>query len=108
MENFEFENHLELGTGIFTVPDISNILNLNYKKVHSLLNEYWDKRFASELGKKYSWSIHNSKAVSFHTLVEFYIFFQLKEVGVPTHQILNAHSELSKRFNTTFPLLFLR
>lgn len=103
MENIEFENHLELGTGIFTVPDISNILNLNYKKVHNLLNEYWDKRFANELGKKYSWSVHNNKAVSFHTLVEFYIFFQLKEVGVPTQQILNAHSELSIRFNTTFP-----
>src|SRR5690606_20694586 len=72
-------------------------------KVHKLLNEYWDNRFASQLGEKYSWSVHNTKAVSFHTLVEFYIFFQLKEVGVSTRQILNAHTELSNRFNTAFP-----
>ena len=99
----EFENHVELGSGIFTITDISSILNLKYFKVHNLLNEYWDKRFAKQLGEKYSWSVHNSKAVSFHTLVEFYIFFQLKEVGVTTQQILNAHSELSIRYNTPFP-----
>lgn len=99
----EFENNVELGLGIFTVSDIASILNLNYRKVYNLLNEYWDNRFASELGKKYSWSVQNSKAVSFHTLVEFYIFFQLKEVGVATEQIIHAHSNLSKQFNTPFP-----
>lgn len=103
MKRMEFENSVEIGLGIFTVPDISSILNLKYSKVHSLLNEYWDKRFASQYGEKYSWKVHKSKAVSFHTLVEFYIFFQLKEVGVPTQKILDAHSELSKRFETAFP-----
>ncbi|WP_395054597.1 DUF433 domain-containing protein [Flavobacterium sp.] len=103
MKNLEFENNIEIGLGIFTVPDIASILNLKYSKVNSLLNEYWDKRFASIYGEKYSWKVHNSKAVSFHTLVEFYIFFQLKEVGVPTQKILDAHSELSKLFETAFP-----
>lgn len=103
METIEFENNVELGSGIFTVSDISIILNLKYSKVYNLLNEYWDNRFATQLGQKYSWSVRNTKAVSFHTLVEFYIFFQLKEVGVATQQILNAHSELSTRYNTPFP-----
>lgn len=103
METMEFENNVELGSGIFTISDISSILNLKYSKVYKLLNEYWDNRFASQLGQKYSWSVHNTKAVSFHTLVEFYIFFQLKEVGVTTQQILNAHTELSTHFNTPFP-----
>ena len=103
METMEFEHHVQLGSGIFTVADIASILNLKYSKVYILLNEYWDNRFASQLGQKYSWSIHNTKAVSFHTLVEFYIFFQLKEVGVTTHQILSAHEELSEHFNTPFP-----
>jgi len=103
METMKFENHVELGLGIFTIADISAILNLKYHKVYKLLNEYWDNRFANELGEKYSWSVNNTKAVSFHTLVEFYIFFQLKEVGVATQQILSAHNELSKRFKTPFP-----
>mgnify|MGYP006915293802 CR=1 FL=1 len=75
MEIMKFENHVELGSGIFTVSDIATILNLKYFKVYKLLNEYWDNRFATQLGQKYSWSVHNTKAVSFHTLVEFYIFF---------------------------------
>lgn len=99
----QFENHMELGYGIYTIPDIANILNLKYHKVERLLNEYWDKRFADVLGKKYSWSIGKTKAVSFHTLVEFYIFFQLRESGVSTQQILKAHKELSEMYNTAFP-----
>jgi uncharacterized protein (DUF433 family) len=99
----KFENNIDLGIGIYTISDISNILNLKYFKVERLLNEYWDKRFSQDLGKKYSWSIGKTKAVSFHTLVEFYIFFQLKESGVSTAQIIKAHSELSKMYQTPFP-----
>ena len=98
-----FENKSNIGFGIFTIPDMARILNLKYYKVERLLNEYWDNRFASDLGKKYSWTDGNSKAVSFHTLVEFYIFYQLKECGIDSKHILKAHEELSKRYNTLFP-----
>ncbi|RKS26583.1 uncharacterized protein DUF433 [Flavobacterium endophyticum] len=99
----KFENKIDLGIGIYTISDIASILHLKYFKVERLLNEYWDKRFSDELGKKYSWSIGKSKAVSFHTLVEFYIFFQLRESGVSTQQIIKAHSELSNMYETAFP-----
>jgi len=99
----KFENKAEIGTGIYTLPDLARILNLDYHKVQRLLNEYWDKRFAKEFSEKYSWTVGKSKAVSFHTLVEFYIFYQLKESGVSTQGILKAHKELSQIFNTPFP-----
>lgn len=99
----KFENKAEIGTGIYTLPDLARILNLDYHKVQRLLNEYWDKRFAEEFSEKYSWTVGKSKAVSFHTLVEFYIFYQLKESGVSTQGILKAHKELSQIFNTPFP-----
>lgn len=99
----EFENKAEIGTGIYTLPDLARILNLDYHKVQRLLNEYWDKRFAEEFSEKYSWTVGKSKAVSFHTLVEFYIFYQLKESGVSTQGILKAHKELSQIFKTPFP-----
>ncbi len=98
-----FENKPEIGTGIYTQPDLARILNLDYHKVQRLLNEYWDKRFAAEFSEKYSWIVGKSKAVSFHTLVEFYIFYQLKEAGVSTQAILKAHEELSQIFKTPFP-----
>ncbi|MCK0191712.1 DUF433 domain-containing protein [Arenibacter sp. F20364] len=99
----KFENKAEIGTGIYTLPDLARILNLEYHKVQRLLNEYWDKRFAAEFSEKYSWTVGKSKAVSFHTLVEFYIFYQLKESGVSTHGILQAHKELSQIYETPFP-----
>lgn len=99
----KFENNAEIGTGIYTLPDLARILNLEYHKVQRLLNEYWDKRFAQEFSEKYSWTVGKSKAVSFHTLVEFYIFYQLKESGVSTQSILKAHKELSQIFETPFP-----
>ena len=99
----EFENTSRLGYGIYTIPDISRILSLKYFKVQRLLNEYWDNRIASILGQKYSWSDGKSKAVSFHTLVEFYTFFHLRESGITTNRILDAHQELSKMYETVFP-----
>lgn len=99
----KFENKAEIGTGIYTLPDLARILNLDYHKVQRLLNEYWDKRLAEEFSEKYSWTVGNSKAVSFHTLIEFYVFYQLKESGVSTQGILKAHKELSQIFNTPFP-----
>ncbi len=99
----EFENKAELGIGVYTLPDLASILNLKYYKVQRLLNEYWDKRLANNLNSNYSWTVENNKAVSFHTLVEFYIYFQLKESGVSTQRILKAHKELSKTYKTPFP-----
>jgi len=99
----KFENKVEIGKGIYTLPDLSRILNLEYHKVRRLLNEYWDKRLSNEFANNYSWTVNKTKAVSFHTLIEFYIFYQLKEVGVSTTKILQAHSELSQIFNTPFP-----
>ena len=99
----DFENKPMLGYGIYTVTDIAKILNLRYYKVQRLLNEYWDNRIAKDLGERYSWTDGKSKAVSFHTLVEFYTFFQLREAGIKTQEILKAHQDLSKKFDTAFP-----
>lgn len=103
MSELQFENQTQIGFGIYTVPDLAQILNLKYYKVQRVLNEYWDRRFYRKLGKMYSWSDGKSKAVSFHTLVEFYTFFQLRESGVKTAKILSAHQELSEIFETPFP-----
>ncbi len=98
-----FENKVELGNGIYTLSDMASILNLKYHKVSRLLSEYWDKEFAIELGDKYSWTVGKSKAVSFHTLVEFYIFYQFRNSGVSTKKIKSAHQELATMYNTPFP-----
>lgn len=100
---FESINNVSLNNGIYTIPDIAKILNLPYQKVRHWVNCYWDGRLGKEFKKTYSWSIDRSKAVNFHTLIEFYILIQLGEMGISTHAVLQAHKELSVFFKTMYP-----
>lgn len=98
-----FENKLQLGNGIFTTQEIAQILRLPYYKVRKWITQYWDGDLGDFYEKNYSWSVNNSKAVGFHTLIEFYVMMQFAEAGVKTREVLNAHKELSLFYNTNFP-----
>lgn len=98
-----FENNLSIGNGIYTVPDIARILHLPYHKVNTWLNKYWDGTLGKAFKGKYSWRVESTRAVGFHTLIEFYVMMQLAEAGVKTNQVLRAHIDLSRTFNTIFP-----
>src|SRR5690554_5043245 len=98
-----FENKPQLGLGIYTPAEISQILRLPYYKVNRWIDKYWDGELGQEFEKRYSWKTENSKAVSFHTMVEFYVMMQFSDAGVKTRKVLEAHKELSKSFNTKFP-----
>jgi len=99
----KFENKLELGNGIYTATDISRILQIPYPKIHLWINKYWDGELGEAYEGNYSWKVDDTRAVGFHTLVEFYVMMQFAEAGVSTRQVLNAHKELSKAFDTAFP-----
>lgn len=98
-----FENKLEIGNGIFTTQEIAQILQLPYSKVRTWITKYWDGELGKFYEKNYSWSIENSKAVGFHTLIEFYVMMQFAEAGVKTKEVLKAHKELSDMYKTNFP-----
>ena len=98
-----FENKPEIGLGIYTPSEIAKILRLPYYKVSRWIDKYWDGELGVEFEKRYSWKTGNSKAVSFHTLVEFYVMMQFAEVGVKTRRVLEAHKELSQVYDTCFP-----
>lgn len=98
-----FENKLKIGHGIYTPNDISKILKMSLLKVHYWIDKYWDGRLGKEFSSQYSWRVGKSKAVSFHTMVEFYVMMQLGELGLKPRQVLTAHTVLSKKFNTPFP-----
>lgn len=99
----DFENQLQINTGFYTVAEIAHILHLPYYKVSRWINDYWDDMLGKQFESKYSWEVNNSKAVSFHTLVELYVMMQFSEAGVTTRQILSSHKELSKLYQTAFP-----
>ncbi len=98
-----FENHLQLGNGVFTTQEIAQILRVPYYKVSKWITQYWDGELGKCYEQQYSWSVGNTRAVGFHTLIEFYVMMQFAEAGVKIRKVLNAHKELSVKYQTNFP-----
>jgi uncharacterized protein (DUF433 family) len=95
----------ELGCGIYTIPDISQILNINRKKVSRYISKFWDERLGKKLfTETYSWrNSKNDKAVNFYVLIELYTFFKLQEMGVTTRAILKARDAMIKDLDLQYP-----
>lgn len=98
-----FENKLELGLGAYSISEVARILGLSYNKVFRWLKKYWDGELGLEYKSQYSWISGDSQLMSFHTLVEFYVMMTFSDSGVKTREVLNAHKELSRLYNSPFP-----
>lgn len=98
-----FENTLTLGNGFYTVSDIAQILRLPYHRVNRWVETYWNGQLGKQYGENYSWEVNGSKAVSFHTLVEFYVMLQFSEAGVKSKEVIKAHALLTEVYQTPFP-----
>lgn len=102
------EIHSKLGEGIYSVSDISFLLKLPKAKVRRWLNTFWNDRFAQKYNTEYSWGVGRAKATNFHILIEFYVFYQLREAGVSVSTIVTAHEEMAKKFKTPYPFASAR
>lgn len=98
-----FQNTPQLNSGIYTLPDIARLLGMSYHKAHRWLAQYWEGKLGKDYGRHYSWTVDSTKAVSFHTLMELHIFYQLNEAGVKPAKILEAHKELVAITGQEFP-----
>lgn len=92
-----------LGEGIYSIPDIAFLLRLPTYKVRRWLNDFWDARLGEKYKQKYSWGEGREKATNFYTLIEFYVFYQLRELKVGPKTIFQAHEEMAKQLSTPFP-----
>lgn len=95
-------NHT-LGYGIYTIPDAAFILGLPASKVRRWMNEFWDQRIGKEIDERYSWGEGRDKATNFYTLIEFYVFYQLREMNISTKKILSVHKEMREMLDTPYP-----
>ena len=93
----------ELGTGIYSIPDVAFILGLPKEKVRRWMKEFWDGKLSKDYNRKYSWGEGRDKVTHFHTLIEFYVFYQLRELNISTKKILVAHNAIAEQLNTPFP-----
>jgi uncharacterized protein (DUF433 family) len=98
-----FENNIELGNGIYSLPDLAFILRLPQSKVRRWMNDFYNQRLGEKYNGNYSWGEGKDKATNFYTLIEFYIFYQLRENKVGTKAILNAHEQMAGQLKTPYP-----
>lgn len=98
-----FENKLEIGVGAYTASEIAQILRLPVERVNRWIRDYWDGKLGEDYALKYSWKTDGSRAVSFRTLIEFYVMMQLAEAGVKPKKVLKAHQELADWYKNAFP-----
>lgn len=94
---------LQLGTGIYRMSEIAQILRLPYRKVQRWMSTYWKNELDGVYEEKYSFKLEDSKAFTFHAFIEFYVMMELSDAGVKPKQILKAHKELREMFNSDFP-----
>jgi uncharacterized protein (DUF433 family) len=84
----------KIGEGIFSIQDIAKILGLPYHKVRRVINGFW---------REYTFGEKGDRAVNFWTLIEFYTYYKLRELGVKPHTIKKAHLAIAKHLGTPYP-----
>lgn len=101
----QIKHKIEIGSGFYTIPDISRLLGFPKQTVARYLEQYWDEKLGKQLfNETYSWSTDGRvKAVNFYVLIELYTFFSLQKLGVTTHQILKAREHIAKELKVTYP-----
>ena len=95
----------ELGSGIYTIPDISRLLKMDRRKVTRYISDYLDDNIGKKLfSDTFSWSVNKrNKAVNFYVLIELFTFFKLQELGVTAKTILKARKSISKDLDIDYP-----
>lgn len=91
----------KIGSGIFLIRDVAQILRLDPDKVRRWINTYWDLRFSND--NKYSFGDKGYKAIDFYTLIEFYTFYKLRENGFSAQYIQKIHDQIGKDLKTRYP-----
>lgn len=93
-----------LGLGAFSVPDIALVLGIPQAKVRRMLNQVWDERFGKNLlGDTFSTTVGDHKFVNFHTLIELYVYFELRDMKVSAQRILKTRHVMQQDLGTPHP-----
>lgn len=94
---------LDLGSGFFTISDISHILKIDRNKISYLVRNYWKDRLSTRADYKYLFETDKVLALNFFALIEIKIFYVLRQNGVAYKKALEAHEFLSRKFKTPYP-----
>jgi uncharacterized protein (DUF433 family) len=97
------ESISDLGSGIYTLPDVATILRLPQEKVRRWMNGYWNAKFGQSTQTAFSEGTGRERITNFLTLIEFFTFYQLRDAGVSTQRIIKAHQVLEMLLHMPYP-----
>lgn len=92
-----------IGQGIYTAADAARILKVPYPKANYWFKYYAKQKLAASSHFKYHFQVRDIVAVNFLTLIEMYVFYTLKEKGITTNSIMQAHSVMADFLKTPYP-----
>lgn len=96
-------NDIKPGNGVYSITDIAFILRLPQRKVKRWMYDFWDSRLGKKYNAKYSRGEGRNKTTNFYTLIEFYVFYQLREKKVSVKKNLEAHEQIAVQLKTCYP-----
>lgn len=103
MTTFEELVSYQLGTGIYSFPEIAFILRLPKNKVSRYITAMDDSSLGKEFQRKYIAGKGRERVTSFATLIEFYVFYHLRALRISADDILSVHTVFAEKLNTPYP-----
>jgi len=94
---------LEIGSGIYTISDLSEILKVDKSKVRYWFNTYVRDILPSITGFKYVFEENKGLFVNFKSLLQLYVFIELKNKGHNKKDIIAMYKFIARKFKTNYP-----
>ena len=93
-----------LGDGIFTTVEISHILKIDKRSIRYWVKNYLKSKIAFYTNHDYVKDVQsNTGVLDFYSLIETFVFYQLRDKGFSSKKIISAHQSISKALSTPFP-----
>lgn len=97
---------VDIGTGIYSVPEAARILNLPTQKVAQWIRRYWELDFLEDFEREegnYTEGAGRDRLFNFYTLIELIAVSTFRKLGVSFKQIKKAHRISAQIFKTKYP-----
>jgi len=93
----------KIGEGVFTISDMATILKVPSTSVRYWFNEYVRKEFPKISQYIYNFNTEDGIFLNFKSLMQLYVFNQLRKRGFSRKKILSLYKGLSEKHNTKYP-----
>ena len=93
----------KIGDGIYSVSDLSDILKIPNHKARYWFNTYVREILPSITNYRYNLNPEIGLFVNFKSLLQFYVFIELRKRKHSKRDILKLYTFIAKTYNTKYP-----